>query len=125
MSSFAERLEEARKEKGFTQKAISEQIGITDAYMSQMSTGKRMPSDRTAKDLAEALGVNVQWLLEGPGPKRPDLSREEEMSEIISRVLSQKDNSFVKQAIKTLTSLTYEEMQVLEKVVNSLAKKKD
>ena len=125
MSSFTERLEEARKENGFTQKAISEQIGITDAYMSQMSTGKRMPSDRTAKDLAEALGVNVQWLLEGTGPKRPDLSREEEMSEIISRVLSQKDNSFVKQAIKTLTSLTYEEMQVLEKVVNSLAKKKD
>lgn len=125
MASFVDRLETARKEKGMTQKALSEAIGITDAYMSQLSTGKRVPSGRTLKDLAEALCVNPEWLLEGTGPKRPDLSREEEMSEIISKVLSQKDNSFVKQAIKTLTSLTYEEMQVLERVVNSLAKKKD
>lgn len=123
MSSFAERLEEARKEKGFTQKAISDQIGITDAYMSQMSTGKRMPSDRTAKDLAEALGVNVQWLVEGTGPKKPDLSREQAISEIVGKVLEGNDNSFIERVIKTLSSLTYEEMEILDNVIEKLAKK--
>lgn len=123
MSSFAERLEEARKEKGFTQKAISDQIGITNAYMSQMSTGKRMPSDRTAKDLAEALGVNVQWLVEGTGPKKPDLSREQAISEIVGKVLEGNDNSFIERVIKTLSSLTYEEMEILDNVIEKLAKK--
>lgn len=123
MSSFAERLEEARKEKGFTQKAISDQIGITDAYMSQMSTGKRMPSDRTAKDLAEALGVNVQWLVEGTGPKKPELSREQAISEIVGKVLEGNENSFIERVIKTLSSLTYEEMEILDNVIEKLAKK--
>lgn len=123
MSSFAERLEKARKEKGFTQKAISDQIGITDAYMSQMSTGKRMPSDRTAKDLAEALGVNVQWLVEGTGPKKPELSREQAISEIVGKVLEGNENSFIERVIKTLSSLTYEEMEILDNVIEKLAKK--
>lgn len=125
MSLFPERLREAMDDQGIKQVELAEKLDSVQSYISQILSGKKMPSDRMVKDMAEILAVNFEWLLNGTGPKRPDLSREEEMSEIISKVLSQKDNSFVKQAIKTLTSLTYEEMQVLEKVVNSLAKKKD
>ena len=125
MSLFPERLREAMDDQGIKQVELAEKLDSVQSYISQILSGKKMPSDRMVKDMAEILGVNLEWLLNGTGPKKPDLSREEEMSEIISKVLSQKDNSFVKQAIKTLTSLTYEEMQVLEKVVNSLAKKKD
>ena len=125
MSTFSSRLREAMNDCGMKQVELAEKLNSAQAYISQILNDKKTPSDRMARDMSEILGVNLEWLLNGTGPKKPDLSREEEMSEIISRVLSQKDNSFVKQAIKTLTSLTYEEMQVLEKVVNSLAKKKD
>ena len=125
MSLFPERLREAMDDQGIKQVELAEKLDSVQSYISQILSGKKMPSDRMVKDMADILGLNLEWLLNGTGPKKPDLSREEEMSEIISKVLSQKDNSFVKQAIKTLTSLTYEEMQVLEKVVNSLAKKKD
>lgn len=125
MSLFPERLREAMDDQDIKQVELAEKLDSVQSYISQILSGKKMPSDRMVKDMAEILAVNFEWLLNGTGPKKPDLSREEEMSEIISKVLSQKDNSFVKQAIKTLTSLTYEEMQVLEKVVNSLAKEKD
>lgn len=125
MSTFSSRLREAMNDCGMKQVELAEKLNSAQAYISQILNDKKTPSDRMARDMSEILGVNLEWLLNGTGSKKPDLSREEEMSEIISKVLSQKDNSFVKQAIKTLTSLTYEEMQVLEKVVNSLAKKKD
>ena len=119
------RIASIRKENNLSQQEFANRLGLTKNFISLLETGNREPSDRTVSDICREFKVNEEWLLKGTGPKKPDLSREEEMSEIISRVLSQKDNSFVKQAIKTLTSLTYEEMQVLEKVVDSLAKKKD
>lgn len=125
MSSFAERLEEARKEKGCTQKAISDQIGITGAYMSQMSTGKRVPSDRTAKDLAEALGVNVQWLVEGTGPKKPDLSREEAIAEMAAKILQNKPGSFVERVVAALVKADESQIEALENFLEALKKKED
>ena len=120
MSTFAERLELARKEKGMTQKWLSDQIRITDAYMSQMSTGKRIPSERTMQDLANALGVNVEWLANGVGEKNPDLSREEEIAEIVAQILKDEPGSKRERIIKVIASLTYEEMQVLDKIIDQI-----
>ena len=123
MSTFAERLELARKEKGITQKWLSEQIRITDAYMSQMSTGKRIPAERTMQDLADALGVNYEWLANGNGPKKPDLSREEEIAEVVATILKEEPGSTKERIIKIIASLTYEEMQVIEKIIDQLTNK--
>lgn len=125
MSTFIDRLAEAMKEKKLTQKALSVAIGITDAYMSQISTGKRKPAPRTAKDLAEALGVNVEWLMDGTGAKKPDLSREELIAETVASVLNDKPGSFQERVIKMLASLTYEEKVFLQGVIDSLASQKE
>ena len=53
-----------RQEKGLSQKALAEQIGVTDAYITMLETGKRKnPSLDILKKLAKALGVPVTELL--------------------------------------------------------------
>ena len=53
-----------RQEKGLSQKALAEQIGVTDAYITMLESGKRKnPSLEVLKKLAKALGVPVTELL--------------------------------------------------------------
>lgn len=53
-----------RQEKGLSQKALAEQVGVTDAYITMLESGKRKnPSLDILKKLAKALGVPVTELL--------------------------------------------------------------
>jgi transcriptional regulator with XRE-family HTH domain len=53
-----------RQEKGLSQKALAEQVGVTDAYITMLESGKRKnPSLEILKKLAKALGVPVTELL--------------------------------------------------------------
>jgi transcriptional regulator with XRE-family HTH domain len=54
-----------RQEKGLSQKALAEQAGVTDAYITMLESGKRKnPSLDILKKLAKALDVPVTELLE-------------------------------------------------------------
>lgn len=66
MELFAKRLREARKDKGWTQKTLSEETGISVAMLSayenpEAKAGKN-PSLATAYILANALDVPIDWL---------------------------------------------------------------
>jgi transcriptional regulator with XRE-family HTH domain len=53
-----------REEKGLSQKALAMRVGVTDAYITMLETGKRKnPSLDILKKLAKALGVPVTELL--------------------------------------------------------------
>ena len=123
MSDFGSRLKKTMAETGFSQKALAERIGLSDAYISMLCANKNNPSKGTVDDIALTLGVNAEWLLTGNGPKKPELSREQAISEIVGKVLEGNENSFIERVIKTLSSLTYEEMEILDNVIEKLAKK--
>lgn len=54
-----------RKEKGLTQAALAEQLGITDRAVSKWETGKSLPDSSIMIDLCELLSINVNELLKG------------------------------------------------------------
>lgn len=60
--TFAERLEGLRKKKGLTQKALADAINTTDAYISALETGRKLPSYITTEAIARVLGCNFQGL---------------------------------------------------------------
>ena len=108
---------------GFTQKALAERIGLSDPYVSMLCSNKNNPSKRTIDGIADVLGVNSEWLLHGTGPKKPDLSREEEIAEVVASVLRDEPGSTRERIIKVIASLTYEEMQIIEKIIDQLTDK--
>ena len=53
-----------RESKGLSQKALADAVGVTDAYITMLETGKRKnPSLDVLRKLAKALGVPVTELL--------------------------------------------------------------
>lgn len=56
---------QCRKDKGLTQAALAEKLGITDRAVSKWETGKSLPDASLMLQLCELLGINVNELLSG------------------------------------------------------------
>ena len=54
-----ERLREIRKARGLTGEALAEMAGTSKGYISEIETGKRIPSVKMQHQLADALGLSV------------------------------------------------------------------
>lgn len=68
---YHERIKEARKQKGLTQKQLAEAAGIAVGSMSAYEKGTQEPPVGAAYRIAAALGVSLDWLF------NEDMSQEE------------------------------------------------
>ncbi len=60
---FGERIQQLRKEKGLTQTALAEALGVTQQAVGKWETGRSSPDPATLMRLAEYFGVSVDSLL--------------------------------------------------------------
>ena len=63
MDSFPIRLKELRQNKGVTQKAVSNDVGITDRAYYDFERGKSKPAFDTLRALADYFDVSTDYLL--------------------------------------------------------------
>lgn len=76
---FSERLREARKKSGLTQKGVANHFRISRVSVTQWESGETKPESDKLPAIAELYGVSLDWLLKetGKGPatarnNRPD-----------------------------------------------------
>lgn len=69
MNTFGEFLYNLRKEKGMTQAALAEKLGVTNKAVSKWETGEAMPETNLLLPIAEIFGVTVDELLSGKRSK--------------------------------------------------------
>ena len=60
---FPERLLCLRKNKGISQKALASEFGISDAAITMMEKGKRLPSFEILCALADYFNVSIDYLV--------------------------------------------------------------
>lgn len=60
---FPERLLSLRKNKGVSQKALASEFGISDAAITMMEKGKRLPSFEILCALADYFDVSLDYLV--------------------------------------------------------------
>ena len=63
--SFSDRLKEARKKSGFTQKQLADTLEVTPAMIAQYETGKRKPKQDTLSKMADALQLGYGYAQNG------------------------------------------------------------
>lgn len=66
MNTLAERLKQARKHAGLTQRALAIKVGVEQPVISQLETGKNLQSAHLSK-IAHVCGVSSIWLSDGIG----------------------------------------------------------
>lgn len=68
-----EKIKQARKKAGLTQKELSAALGVTESFISQYESGKRRPKLTTLGKIAKALGTTVYEMI-GPDWSGIDMS---------------------------------------------------
>lgn len=73
LSKTGKLIKELRREKGLTQKELSQELGISPKTVSKWETGHGFPDIGMISNLSEILGVDISKLLEGKMPEiKPD-----------------------------------------------------
>ena len=92
---------------------FAERLNISQAFVSQICSGAREPSDRTIGDICREFGVNEVWLRTGEGePIREDSREEIIMRSAVETIKG--SNEFRKALAAMLGKMTPEDWQNLE-----------
>lgn len=97
---LGERIRKERLTLGITQEVLSEQAGISVSFLGQVERGERKPSLETVVNIANSLGVTVDFLLSdsyqtGPRPLVDELT-------FLIRETPEKDIKTVIEVTKTI-----------------------
>ncbi len=67
MDTINERIAQCINASGLTKTAFAQKIGLTQAYVSALSIGRKLPSDRTIADICREFHISETWLRTGEG----------------------------------------------------------
>jgi transcriptional regulator with XRE-family HTH domain len=98
-ANLARAVRQARRGRGFTQRALAARAGIGEKYLSRIERGLVTPSVLVVCQLAEALGVRLEELV--ALPSREDRPR----SATLLRLLAERSDSELEQAERVLRAL--------------------
>lgn len=77
--TFGERMAEARKEKGLTQKELAHKLNVSPMRISHYESDNREPDISTIKKISSALEVRPDWLL-GLSDKKITANNDDDLS---------------------------------------------
>jgi transcriptional regulator with XRE-family HTH domain len=69
-TGFSERLTQAREATGLSRRALARIAQVSEAHISRLELGQRVPSPLMCQALARALSVDAEWLASGRGKPR-------------------------------------------------------
>lgn len=97
----------------------AEKLNVSPAYISQLCSGVREPSDRTISDICRIFDIQEDWLRHGLEPMRAAKSKEEEISELVGSALTG-SSDFKKAVIRMICSRTDQELIALEAALRAV-----
>ena len=119
MIDFPKRLGSLITEKKITKTAFAERLNVSPAFVSQMCSGIKQPSDRTIADICREFGVSETWLRTGEGEMYIQMNEEDELTQICMEI-GASDDELAKAAIRIYWRLSDKEKAVIHKMVDDL-----
>ena len=86
-----ERMKELRKALGLTLEKFGERVGVSKTAINKIENGTNNVSDRMLLSVCKEFNVNDEWLRTGEGEMFNELPEDEELAEIVGRVLAGED----------------------------------
>lgn len=118
MEQLSERIRELIRVRRKKKAEFARALNVSQAFVSQMCSGERMPSDRTIADICREFDVSEEWLRTGTGPMFVEKTRDEELAEFFGHVLARDD--FKQRLLAALSRLDELEWAMLEQVARKL-----
>ena len=119
MQTIAERISHIIEDQKITKTAFSERINVSQAFVSQLCSGVKIPSDRTIADICREFHVSDAWLRDGEGPMYRPRTRNDELTAFVGDILKGEPD-FRARFVSVLARLTPEEWKLLEQMAQKL-----
>ena len=107
------RIKQIRIGECLTQEEFSVKIGLSRNFIAQMETGKKIPSDRTIKDICREFNVNETWLRTGEGEMKAPLDPDDRFSINLGK-LGRSENEFIQNAVNALAESDPDKLLIIE-----------
>jgi transcriptional regulator with XRE-family HTH domain len=120
MLTFSDRIKNVIEESGCNKTRFAERINISPAYLSQLCSGVRSPSDRTIKDICNEFNISESWLRTGQGDMIIPVSRDDEIKAFLNDLMKAEKPDFRKRMVAVLARLDVKEWQVLEQIARKM-----
>lgn len=117
MKGIGSRIATLIREIGSTKTAFAESLGISQAFVSQICSGSRAPSERTILDICKKYHVNEQWLRTGDGDMFPPMTRAQEIASYADTLLSDSPDSLRSIVISYLMKWDVEDWEAVAKIL--------
>ena len=116
MDGLSERISAVIDHFGMKKTTFAERLNVSQAFVSQLCSGVKQPSDRTISDICREFDVNEDWLRTGEGQMLKPKSRNEELFEFAAKVAEGDPGSIQAQLLAVMSRLTDEQWEVLAQV---------
>lgn len=120
MSTIGDRIAEIIESQKIKKVQFAARINVDQSYISQLTSGKKVPSDRTIADICREFSVSEEWLRTGRGEMFAEKTESEELSEFFGDLLKDEPD-FRHRLISALSRLTLDERETLENLARKLA----
>ena len=121
MNDVNNRIRYIRTNVGLSQTEFAKKIGLSKNFISLVETGGRIPGDRTLKDICREFNVNEVWLRSGIGKPFKAVSRADEISAFIGKVLGNDGTPIQQACITVLARTTPDEWALFESKLLEIA----
>ena len=113
------RFKELRKALGMTQEEFAAKMNLSRSYINLIEMGKKVPAERTLKDICREFKVNYDWLVNGAGEMFQD--DDSDAQAIVDSVMTG-DNEFAKKILVQFARLDESRWRQIEEILNELKK---
>lgn len=115
-----ERLKELRKKLGLTQQEFAERLGIKRNAVTNYEVGRNEPADMVVSLICREFGVNEEWLRTGDGPQFVEITRAEQIQQMVDDIMRDHPEAFRRRFVTALAGLDDHGWIALEKFIDSI-----
>lgn len=113
------RFKELRKELKLTQEEFAKKMQLSRSYINLIEMGKKIPAERTIKDICREFKVNYDWLVNGTGDMFQD--DDSDAQAIVDSVMTG-DNDFAKKTLVKFARLSEDRWRQIQEILSELEK---
>lgn len=122
METINDRIAWCVKDSKLTKTAFYEKLNVSQAFISQLCSGAKMPSDRTIADICREFNISELWLRTGEGEPHIQRDEDEEFLEVMEQI-HMSDDELIKRIIKAYWFMEDEEKAAIRKLIDGFTKK--
>ena len=118
-----ERTLEIIKTLGIKKTEFAKRLNLSQPYVSELCSGKKLPSDRTIADICREFNIDENWLRTGEGEMRIQLTENAQFDLVCQELKFSGKHEVIKQILMVYWDLPDDKKDIVDKLVEDIAEK--